>query len=54
MGGAYDEPADGAAIVFKTLVPAEIEGWLSDDPYVRNGLVTSWTIRKWSLGIGAP
>lgn len=54
MGGAYADPADGAAIVFKTEDRGEIEHWIEDDPYVRNGLVTEWRIRSWNVGVGAP
>jgi len=54
MGGALAEPADGAVIVFEADSPGPVEEWIRDDPYVQNGLVTSWKVRKWSVGTGAP
>jgi len=30
-----------------------IEAFVRDDPYVQNGLVTSWNIREWSVAVGA-
>ena len=41
LAGAFADPADGAALVFRT-----------DDPYVANGLVTRWWIREWTVVIG--
>jgi uncharacterized protein YciI len=29
-----------------------IERFIDSDPYVRNGLVISWTIRPWTVVIG--
>ncbi|MEO6122490.1 MAG: YciI-like protein [Ilumatobacteraceae bacterium] len=49
MAGAYADPADGAALIFKTDDRAIVEQFVGDDPYVNNGLVTSWTIRQWSV-----
>ena len=54
MGGAYADPADGAAVVFKTDDRTAIERWVAADPYVINGLITDWRIRSWSVGVGAP
>lgn len=54
MGGAYADPVDGAAIVFQAEDCDPIERWIEADPYVINGLVTEWRIRKWSVGVGAP
>ena len=51
MAGAYDDPADGAALVFKADDRAIVEQFVRDDPYVVNGLVTSWTIRRWNVVI---
>lgn len=51
MAGAYDDPADGAALVFKADDAAVVEQFVRDDPYVREGLVTSWRIRRWNVVI---
>lgn len=53
LGGAYAEPADGAALVFKVDDKARIEAFVERDPYVVNGLVTAWRIRAWNVVVGA-
>ncbi len=53
LAGAWDEPVDGAAIVFNTGNTADIESFVASDPYVQNGLVKSWRIRTWNVVIGS-
>jgi uncharacterized protein YciI len=52
LAGALAEPADRAILVWRTDDRAVVERFVDDDPYVRNGLVTSWTIRPWTVVIG--
>jgi uncharacterized protein YciI len=52
LGGAYADPVDGAAIAFRVADRSEVEAFVERDPYVRNGLVTNWRIREWSVVIG--
>lgn len=52
MAGALAEPADGAVFVFKVDDPSVIEGFVEGDPYVREGLVTRWRVRPWTVVIG--
>ncbi len=52
LGGAYAEPADGAAIVFKVETKADVLFFVENDPYVKNGLVTQWHIREWNAVVG--
>ena len=47
LGGAFADPVDGAAIVFKAESPDVVEAFAKADPYVVNGLVTSWRVREW-------
>ena len=47
MGGALDEPADEAIIVFKDKTSAET--FAANDPYVKNGLIKKWEIRPWKV-----
>ena len=54
MAGAFAGPLDGAALVFNTDEEAEVERFVAGDPYVVNGLVKAWRIRKWTVVIGAP
>jgi uncharacterized protein YciI len=53
FGGAFANPADGAAIVFKVENQARIEEFVEKDPYVINGLVTEWRIREWTVVVGS-
>ena len=53
IAGALAEPADRAILVFKTDDPSLPERFAKDDPYVKNGLVAKWTVRKWTVVIGA-
>jgi len=54
MAGAWAAPVDGAALVFHVEDPATIEAFVEQDPYVQNGLVTSWRIREWTVVLGGP
>jgi uncharacterized protein len=51
MAGALDEPADGAVLIFKGDSPDDAEAFAQNDPYVLNGLITEWYIRKWNVVI---
>ena len=53
LGGAFADPADGAAIVFKVENKAKLEDFVKNDPYVVNGLVTGWRIREWTVVVGS-
>ncbi len=52
MGGALDEPVDGAVLVFKGDDASIAEDFASHDPYVKNGLITEWQVRPWTVVIG--
>lgn len=52
LGGAMDEPLDGALLVFCCPSPATIEAFVAEDPYVRHGLVERWRIRPWHTVVG--
>jgi uncharacterized protein YciI len=47
MGGALSDPAGGALLLFKTDDKSIVEEFAKTDPYVTNGLITSWHIREW-------
>ena len=49
MGGALAEPADRALLVWQTERTEPIEEFVRTDPYVREGVVTSWSIRPWTV-----
>lgn len=52
MAGALVEPLDGAVLAFVTDDRSIVENFVAQDPYVREGLVTSWRIRSWNVVIG--
>lgn len=51
LAGALPDPYDRALLVWTA--PREVvERFAEQDPYVREGLVTGWTIRDWNVVIG--
>jgi uncharacterized protein YciI len=52
MAGALGTPPDGALLVFRGESPAAVEDFARADPYVREGLVTSWRVRPWTVVMG--
>jgi uncharacterized protein YciI len=52
LGGAFADPVDGAAIVFKVDDRAKVEAFAAKDPYVANDIVTDWRIREWTVVVG--
>lgn len=53
LGGAFDNPVDGAALVFKADDRSVVENFVRNDPYVKNGLITDWKVREWTVVIGS-
>jgi uncharacterized protein YciI len=51
LAGALPDPYDRALLIWSA-DRATIERFVEKDPYVRHGLVTSWTIRPWNVVIG--
>ncbi len=47
MAGAFASPADGALLIFKTEQAAK--QFAENDPYVKNGLISNWYVRAWSV-----
>jgi uncharacterized protein YciI len=52
LGGAYAEPDRGGVLVFRGESPAVAENFARNDPYVLNGVVTRWQVKKWLTVIG--
>jgi len=52
LAGALAEPVDGAVLVFRGPSPEPAEAFAKADPYVINGLVKAWRVRKWVTVIG--
>ncbi len=51
MAGAF-QPVDGALLLFRAEAPADVEAFVKADPYARNGLVTRWHVREWTVAVG--
>jgi uncharacterized protein len=52
LAGALTDPIDRAILVWSTDDLKVVEDWVRNDPYVINGLVTSWSIRPWTVVVG--
>ncbi len=52
LGGALADPANQALLLFRGDDPSAAERFAHNDPYVRNGLVTSWEVRLWNTVVG--
>ena len=52
MAGAFSEPVDGAALVFRADERMVARRFAESDPYVTNGLVKAWRVRGWNVVIG--
>jgi uncharacterized protein YciI len=53
LAGAFDSPADRALFAWATDDEAVVRRFVDADPYVTNGLVTSWEIRRWNVVVGS-
>jgi uncharacterized protein YciI len=52
LAGALADPADGALLVFQGESAAAAEAFARRDPYVKNGLITGWRVRPWTVVVG--
>ncbi|WP_394823542.1 YciI-like protein [Pendulispora albinea] len=52
LGGAFADPIDGAVLLFRAESADVVRRFAADDPYVRNGCVTSWRVREWTTVVG--
>ena len=52
LGGALADPVDGAVLIFRGNSAELVEQFAKNDPYVLNGLVKQWRVRKWNTVIG--
>jgi uncharacterized protein len=51
MGGALSDPSDKAVLIFKSDNSLIVEEFVKNDPYVKNGLIKKWQVRKWNVVI---
>jgi len=47
LAGALANPTDRAVLVFRSKDAAE--AFAQADPYVKNGLITAWRVREWTV-----
>ena len=52
LGGALADPPDKAVLLFEGDDDRAARAFAENDPYVRAGLVTSWTVRPWTTVVG--
>jgi hypothetical protein len=52
LAGALADPIDGAVFLFQGASPDAAKAFAGADPYVQNGLVTSWRARTWPTVVG--
>jgi len=52
MAGELGVPPDGALLVFRGESASIAEDFARADPYVHEGLVTSWRVRPWAVVVG--
>ena len=52
VGGALAEPTDYGLLLFSGADASAAEAFAESDPYVLNGLVKSWRVRRWMTVAG--
>jgi uncharacterized protein len=53
LGGSLENPVDGSALLlFQADSPATAEEFAKADPYVLDGLVNRWLVRRWHTVVG--
>jgi uncharacterized protein YciI len=52
LAGALPDPPAGALLIFQGDGPAAAEAFARQDPYVKNGLITNWRVRNWTVVVG--
>ena len=52
LAGALADPVDGGVLWCSAADQAVVERFATEDPYVKGGLVTRWTVRAWNTVVG--
>jgi uncharacterized protein YciI len=52
LAGALTDPADAGVLLFQAASPDIVNEFARQDPYVINGLVTSFRVREWTTVVG--
>jgi uncharacterized protein YciI len=51
MAGALGEPAE-ALLIFRGSDKSIVEKFVTNDPYVKSGIVKTWKVRPWTVVVG--
>ena len=52
FGGALVDPVDTGILIFTAADRCVAEGFAKEDPYVTAGLVSTYTVREWTVVVG--
>lgn len=52
LGGALADPPDAAVLLFQGEDARTARAFAENDPYVKSGLVTHWSVRPWMTVVG--
>lgn len=52
--GAAGDPVDSGMFIFKDVTKEQVEEYVQSDDYVKNGLVSSWSIKPYHVVVGNP
>ena len=52
LGGVLADPVDTGVLLFAGDSPDVVERFVAADPYMANGLVVSYRVRRWDTGVG--
>jgi uncharacterized protein YciI len=52
LGGALADPPDGAVLLFQGEDGSAARAFAENDPYVKSGLVSHWSVRSWTTVVG--
>ncbi len=53
LGGVTGDPVDAAAFALRLSDTAAVDIFVSEDPYVKAGLVTGWQALPWTVVVGS-
>ncbi|MFT4055339.1 MAG: YciI-like protein [Novosphingobium sp.] len=52
LAGAVEDPLDTAMLLFVGEGPEVAEAFAEADPYVTEGLIERWSVRRWATVVG--
>jgi uncharacterized protein len=52
LAGALADPPAAALLIFQSGGPEAAQSFAYNDPYVKNGLITRWKVRPWTVVVG--